>query len=434
VETAHGASAPPSIDCGVLPPDPARESAGVSQNHGRTKTVILLVFVFSLTALIGVRFSAVLQGADFPDFYCAARMLAEGHGHQLYDAEVQRQYQARYAGRVGTLYIHPPFEAALYLSVTWLPLRRAYLLWFFLNLAFLTMAARRITKETLLPWDWRIWLAASLTFVPVLLCLQQGQDSLLLLLLLILGFTALRRERAFAAGCWLALGLFKFQLALPLVLVLVLTRRGKSRGEFAKGFSLVAVALAGISGAISGWSVFTVYPNFLLHLQSQPFAGILPQAMANFRGLASLLFPRNQSVLTIAAVFTLSAAALIKTLTAWKHAHPASHVRSAPSTPRQFDLAFANTVLFALLVSYHLNPHDLGLLLLPISLLLHRTLARTARLRPPNWFTVVLLAILFLPPLHLWALGAGVYALIGVPLLALFLIGASIAQSQPSLP
>ena len=36
----------------------------------------------------------------------------------------------------------------------------------------------------------------------------------------------------------------------------------------------------------------------------------------------------------------------------------------------EFDLAFASTVTFALLVSYHLNPHDLSLLLLPIALLL----------------------------------------------------------------
>ncbi|MGC1962164.1 MAG: glycosyltransferase family 87 protein, partial [Candidatus Sulfotelmatobacter sp.] len=161
------------------------------------------------------RSSAFLQGTDFPDFYCAARMLAAGHGHHLYDADLQRQYQAHYAGRVGTLYIHPPFEAVLYLAVAWLPLRYAYLLWSLLNLAFLGVGARRLAKE-ILPWDWRLSLAASLTFVPALLCFLQGQDSLLLLLLAVLAFAALRRGRGFAAGCWLGLGLFKFQLALPL--------------------------------------------------------------------------------------------------------------------------------------------------------------------------------------------------------------------------
>ncbi len=357
-------------------------------------------------------------------------MLADGHGHQLYDASLQRQYQARFSGRVGTLYIHPPFEAALYLAVAWLPLRPAYLLWFLLNLAFLAAAARHLARSALAPWDWRILLAASLTFVPLLLCLLQGQDSLLLLLLVILSFTALRRDRAFAAGCWLALGLFKFQLVLPLAFVLILTRSAKTRGEFVKGFSLVALGLAGLSAAISGWAVFAIYPRFLAHLQTQPFAGIVPRAMANFRGVAALFLP-GESAWAMTAIAILSAAALFKTATikaatVWKPVTPASGQNSATAGQNEFDSAFATTVLFALLVSYHLNPHDLSLLLLPISLLLHG-LWRARQPDAAAWgarigITATLLGILFLPPLHVWALKANLYALFAVPVLFLFLV------------
>jgi hypothetical protein len=411
----------------VPPPYTTRKRALNSQ----TKTLILVVFVFALAGFAGARLSDSLLGTDFPDFYCAARMLAEGHGHQLYNAEVQRQYQARYAGRVGTLYIHPPFEAALYLAVAWLPLRRAYLMWSFLSVAFLTAAVRRLAKEALPPWDWRIGLAASLVFVPLLLCLVQGQDSLLLLLLVVFAFTALRRGHAFSAGCWLALGLFKFQLTLPLVLVLALTQSRSARSALVRGFGLVALALAGLSVAISGWTVFTVYPRFLEDLPTQQFAGITPHAMANFRGLAYLLFHRDQSPWAIAAVSIFSAAALIRTLICWKHARFASHPEPPGGTQHEFDLAFANTLLFALLVSYHLNPHDLSLLLLPISLLLHRTLVRMPHpLQPASWATLGLIGILFLAPLHLWALTAGIYALVSLPLLALFLTGASITRNS----
>ena len=380
------------------------------------KAFIFLAVIFALAAFAATRLAASLQGTDFPDFYCAARMLADGHGLQLYDADLQRQYQARYAGRVGTLYIHPPFEAVLYLGVAWLPLRYAYLLWSLLNLAFLTVAARRLAKELVPPWDWLVWFAASLTFVPVLLCLLQGQDSLLLLLLVVLAFVALRRGRAFAAGCWLALGLFKFHLVLPLAVVLVLTQNRNARSALAKGFTLVALAFAGLSAAISGWSVFLVYPKFLLHLKAQPFAGIVPQAMANFRGLVYFFFHADQSSATVAVVSILSAAALIKMLLGWK-----KH--------GEFDLAFANTVVFALLVSYHLNPHDLSLLLLPIALLLNCWLKQTPRIsEPAHWIRLGLLGILFLPPLHLWALRAGAYALVGLPVLALFLGGAPMVR------
>jgi hypothetical protein len=363
------------------------------------------------------RSAAFLQGTDFPDFYCAARMLAAGHGPQLYDADLQRQYQARYAGRVGTLYIHPPFEAAIYLAVAWLPLRYAYLLWSLLNLTFLGVGVRLLAKE-ILPWDWRLSLGVSLTFVPTLLCFLQGQDSLLLLLLVVLSFSALRHSRGFAAGCWLGLGLFKFQLALPLALVLVVTQNRNIRTGLVKGFSLAALALAALSAAISGWSVFLIYPKFLLHLKAQPFAGIVPQAMANFRGLIYLLFHSDQSSGAVISLSILCAAALIMTLVGWRKMGRNNNNDNKDN----FDLAFANSVTFALLVSYHLNPHDLSLALLPIALLLRSTSARTpAARKTANWVTLGLLAIFLLPPLHLWALKAGAYALVGLPLLALFL-------------
>jgi hypothetical protein len=421
VETAGSASPTGSIDCGgVFSADTNRKPALSSA----MKAFITVAFVSALVAFAVTRSMTSLQGTDFPDFYCAARMLAASHGHQLYDPGLQREYQARYAGRVGTLYIHPPFEAILFMAVAWLPLRYAYLLWSLLNLAFLGVGTRRLAKELLLPWDSQLLLAASLTFVPALLCFLQGQDSLLLLLLVVSAFTALRRGRAFAAGCWLGLALFKFQLALPLVLVLVVSQNRNIRIGLVRGFGLVTLALAALSAAISGWSVFLIYPNFLLHLKSQPFAGVVPQAMANFRGLIYLVFHSDQHSGAIIGLSVLCGAALIVTLMGWKKMGWKKTGRNNMTSINkdEFDLAFTNTVLFALLVSYHLNPHDLSLLLLPIALLLRSALARTPGVRSPaSRMTLGLLGILFLPPLHLWALRAGDYALLSLPLLALFL-------------
>jgi len=59
--------------------------------------------------------------------------------------------------------------------------------------------------------------------------------------------------------------------------------------------------------------------------------------------------------------------------------------------------------------------------LLPIAMLLHRVLTPAQRVsEPAHWITLSLLTILFLPSLHLWALRAGAYALLSVPLVALF--------------
>jgi hypothetical protein len=385
------------------------------------KTLMLLVLSSALTVFFCAHFSASSHGTDFPDFYSASRLLIAGHGHELYDVQVQRQFQSRYVGRVGTLYIHPPFEALFYLAVAWLPLNSAYALWTVLNLAFLTFIARKLASEVWPAWDWRLLLMASLTFVPVLLNFLQGQDSVLLLLFVTLAFTALRCNRAFAAGCWLGLGLFKFNLVLPLALVLALQ---KGRNGFLRGFALMALALAALSAAISGWAVFAAYPRFLLHLEEQPFAGIFPQAMANFRGLSYILFHNDGSRFAIFTMAALSASALLIVLIGWQDRTLASYPNCPPKNQVAFDIALGNTILFALLVSYHLNPHDLSLLLLPISLLLYRVRVegRFAFTKPAQWLVEGLIALLFLPPLHLLALDEHEYAMVAVPLLALLMI------------
>jgi hypothetical protein len=71
--------------------------------------------------------------------------------------------------------------------------------------------------------------------------------------------------------------------------------------------------------------------------------------------------------------------------------------------------------------------------LLPISLMLYHRFVGTPRLpRLASWITTVLIGILFLPPLHLYTLGAGVYGLVSLPLLALFLSGAFLARRNPA--
>lgn len=382
------------------------------------KTLLLFLLLASLIFFLETQFSAISRGTDFPDFYCASRMLIEGHGAQLYDVDLQRQYQARYAQRVGTLYIHPPFETVVYLAVAWLPLKQAYLLWCVLNVALLAFVVHRAQRENLVPWNWNIVFVASLTFAPVLLCLLQGQDSILLLVLVTLAFAALRRQKRFAAGCWLGLGLFKFQLVLPIALVLAMQ---KGRSRFARGFLLVALALTGISAAISGWSVLSAYPKFLLHLHEQQFAGVTPQAMANFRGLASLIFSRSSFL--IASLIAFSTTAFVVAVLVWQMLQPPpqnpSDSRAAVNWQR-FDWAFAATVLFALLASYHLNPHDLSLLLLPIAVLLRDTITKQQSVPTfLRWLTIGLCTALFLPPLHL-LVAAHLYAPLAIPLIALF--------------
>jgi hypothetical protein len=400
----------------VPSPAPTRHPAWRSSG----KKAAFLAFVLLLAVFAGERFSAPAQSTDFGNLFCAARMVLDGHGTQIYHAELQRQYQVRTIGGFGTLYAHPPFEAALFISIAWLPLKHAYLLWFLLNLVFLIAVMRRLASDSLLIWDWTICFAASLTFVPVLLCLEQGQDSLLFLLLMTYCLTALRSDRPLAAGCWLGLGLCKFQIVLPLVLVL-LTQEPRNRRKVLITFSLVALVFAAGSVAVSGWSVFLDYPRFLLALQTSE---VTPRAMGNLRGLVSFIHQPDRSAWNIAAVLVLSSIALIRTLLLWKSV-PGTALSGTKLIRDHFDFAFANTLLFALLASYYLNPHDLSLLLLPFFLLLNLVVAdKQPFSNSSRWLFLLLLGFLFFPPVPLWALIAHAFCLLSLPAIALFLLKA----------
>lgn|SRR5579871_2317435 len=379
-----------------------------------TKNLVLILFIGALAVFAARQLSAALQATDFPDFYCAARMLADGQGPHLYDAATQRQYQARYSARVGTLYIHPPFEAIVYLAVAWLPLQSAYVLWFVLSLGFLAIADYTFAHAALKDWNWHWLFVAAVTFAPVLLCLIQGQDSLLLLLLVV-AFLNLRRGRAFAAGCWLGLALFKFQIAVPLGIMLLFAWGAKARWHFARGLVLVGAVLAAISAVLCGGRVFAAYPAFLLHLKTDRYAGIYPEAMGNLRGLIYLFFHRDQSAIAVAILAAASVGLLLKSIAEWRRV-PA--IPDDPISERELDRAFANSILVALLVSYHLNPHDLSLLMIPIALVL-KDRSWLAEKGFARGMTPALLALIFLPLLHIWALKTAVYGLVALPLLGL---------------
>ena len=79
---------------------------------------------------------------DFSTFYSGASMVRQGLGKQLYDEATQYRIQLQFAAgvsiRQGPLpYIHPPFEALLFIPFTWFSYPTAYLLWDLLNLVFL---------------------------------------------------------------------------------------------------------------------------------------------------------------------------------------------------------------------------------------------------------------------------------------------------------
>ncbi|HEX3323400.1 MAG TPA: glycosyltransferase family 87 protein [Terriglobales bacterium] len=364
------------------------------------KATLALTLATLFLLFLASSFRAILGGIDFPDFYCAG-VLAREH-LDIYDASAQQHCQMRESGRAGTYYIHPPFETLLFVPLARLPLKQAYLAWNSLSLVLLAVSIRSLLRGWNSRGDWLLITPLTLLFPPLLLNFVQGQDSVLLMAVCVFALEALERRSFLQAGALLGLGLFKFHIVLPLALLCLI--RGKLR--FAVGFLASTSVLIGISLASFGWNIFEQYARFLREWPELPNSGMHWQAMANIRGLIALITtPENRFVtasLLIATVILLGVGAW-----SWR---TAGHSVSLQM------IAFSTSVVIALLVSYHLSPHDLTLLLIPMASLIENDF-KSKRLR---WAAIALVTVVFLPPIHLIVLHAKYYAWMVVPILLIF--------------
>ena len=334
---------------------------------------------------------------DFSTFYSGAGMVRQGLGKQLYDEATQYRIQLQFAAgvsiRQGPLpYIHPPFEALLFIPFTWFSYPTAYLLWDLLNLVFL--AVLFFLLRSAIPWLKQVsaasWLLGCLAFFPVFFALLQGQDILMLVVLFGAAYVLLRRNSDLAAGCCLGLGVFRFHLVLPLVLILLYRKRGRVLA----GFLATATVLGLVSVAIIGWEGALSYPSHVWHLEQsmERRQTIVPIRMASIRGLFdTLLIPHFSKLASDIAIAAASLALVVFAARKWKLGNGA-----------QFDLGFALCVIVTVLTSYHTLTYDLSLLLLPLALTVQYVFMYENRDIPPRTRRafLFLLFLLFFSPLH----------------------------------
>jgi hypothetical protein len=390
-------------------------------NRGIASDLILLVTLLTVIFYIARPSPEMRKGSDFADSYAAAQMVRHGQGHRLFDPDAQYEFQSRYLGRVGSYYLHAPFELIPYLLLTGLSLQQAFFLLVVWNGVLLAITGKILSQHLFPNLNWRLLTGLSLLFVPLLLNFLQGQDSLALLLILTLSFVVVQAKQEFYAGCFLACGLFKFHLVLPLVFVFGFSLIRKWR--FLAGFGLIAALLVVVSVSICGWGLFTAYPKLLLQLKYLPFAGVNPGEMANLRGLFALIFPGRSLAALIATV--VGSLLLLGTVAReWSLA--------AKGGDQVKGLAFANLILAAILVGYHLSPNDLTLLLLPMGLVTCYVLAEPGiAIWLRNVFIFYVVSI-FLPPLHVFLLRRHIYGYMAIPVLFIFASTHLIIKGDPA--
>ena len=205
-------------------------------------------------------------GGDFPAFWGAGKIVAEGNIDKLYSAETQRAAQRGLLPSDDSWihYAYPPFVAAAYAPLSYLSFKSAYVLHTLL-MASAVFLALRLLRPHVPPLDIYFGpaVAAALTFYPLYKAVVGGQNTALSLLCACGVAASIAGGKYFRAGLWLGLWAFKPQLALPAAFVVALAYPRVVPGLIA---GLTALYLAGT--ILGGW----LWPLWWWHEGVAPFA------------------------------------------------------------------------------------------------------------------------------------------------------------------
>jgi hypothetical protein len=293
-------------------------------------------------------------------------MVRRGEGGLLYDRHEQWRLQQEFVPNVdirqGPMpFIRPPFEALIFLPLTYFSYPVALAIWSLAKVVFLWLTARVLPRPHPFTRIYPSWLEAVLClgFFPVFLDLFQGQDAILLLLIVAAALNRLQSEKDVAAGLILALGLFKFHLVVPIAVILWLAGRARILAGFLPG----TAALVALACLISGAGVLSAYPVYLLNLNRVTGAGfVTAQSMPNLRGLLTAFLGRAPYPGPIHWLLLPAAvAAIVLTARLWR-----------PLVNTGFPglaLGYCLALLVAILTSYYAYSYDMTLLIIPLLLL-----------------------------------------------------------------
>jgi len=172
-------------------------------------------------------------GGDFPAFYSAGGLVADGNIDNLYDPTAQAAEQAKLlGGEDGFLaFAYAPHVALAYAPLSLVGYRLAYVLHTGLMVGALVLALGLIRPMVGVVDRWfALTVASTIGFYPVFMAVGGGQNTALSLLLLVVVWRSLRDGRDATAGIAVALLMFRPQYAVPLLGLLFVGRHMKAVG------------------------------------------------------------------------------------------------------------------------------------------------------------------------------------------------------------
>jgi Glycosyltransferase family 87 len=218
---------------------------------------------FGMPSWLSLSSPAFALKSDVRVVYTPAYMLRTGQRKAIYNFSEFRRNQSERVARDDDAqpFLHPAYEAAIFVPLSFLPYRAAYLTWTGVNFVVValiyTLLRPFLTGLLDLGLRW-MPLALLIGFLPIALTIIEGQDSLFLLLVLVMAYRRIGSNDA-EAGLLLSLGVFRFQVLLPIVALFLLWRRWR----FVAGWFAGSAALAAISAAITGIGAQIQYVKLL---------------------------------------------------------------------------------------------------------------------------------------------------------------------------
>ena len=281
-------------------------------------------------------------------------------------------------------FVQPPFTLLFISPLGYLSYHQARLVWFAINLLLILLLPYAFGRSSpgLLSEQRLLVLLVALSFYPFLVCLWQGQISLLFLWLVTGAYFLLCTGNDFWAGVLLGLAFIRFHLAYLLILPLIL----KWRKHALFGFAVSVGSLLSVSACWIGIQGFRSYV-LLLHRMSkdQGELFVTPDKFQNWIGQLQLWGLNEGGRITSSIILGLLGASLMARI--WR----------GPWRPqsKMFGLRFAASVMVALLMSPYLFIHDLSILFPVLVFCIEYLLGEEKR----GWESYFILTLLLLSPL-----------------------------------
>lgn len=343
--------------------DVADDPAGTTPHDFRLRTYPVAAIGSVLAALVlvvatsgGADSLTGRLGGDFPQFYGAGQIVADGDGRLLYDLDRQVEAQAPFLEEgTGILFAYPAAFSLPYVPLSLLDFRLAYLLHTLVMIG-LMAAAFRVARD-LVPVlaDPRHRLAAfafALTFPPMFIGVTLGQNTALTLLAGVTIWWALDRHRDVVAGAATGLMFVKPQYAVVVLGLLIVARRWTAVAAAAVGVAVFWVLSALVAGR--GWTAEWVD---LVGSLSGTDGGSNLHNEVSWLGLAEVVFGSGSTVALALAV--VASAATVGVLLWRLYERPVLDAMTVALVPPA-----------VLLVAPHALYYDTGLLLVTLGVLL----------------------------------------------------------------